>query len=59
MGELPQGYDHKYVYSHFGYNLKVTDFIMNNAFWVEVYPGMTDEKIDYMAQVICEAAIRA
>lgn len=24
-GELPQGYDHKYVYSHFGYNLKVTD----------------------------------
>ena len=25
FGELPQGYDHKYVYSHFGYNLKVTD----------------------------------
>jgi CDP-6-deoxy-D-xylo-4-hexulose-3-dehydrase len=24
-GELPQGYDHKYVYSHIGYNLKVTD----------------------------------
>ena len=24
-GELPQGYDHKYIYSHFGYNLKVTD----------------------------------
>lgn len=24
-GELPPGYDHKYVYSHFGYNLKVTD----------------------------------
>ncbi len=24
-GELPAGYDHKYVYSHFGYNLKVTD----------------------------------
>ena len=24
-GELPQGYDHKYVYSHFGYNLKPTD----------------------------------
>ncbi|MBR4381923.1 MAG: lipopolysaccharide biosynthesis protein RfbH, partial [Selenomonadaceae bacterium] len=24
-GELPEGYDHKYVYSHFGYNLKVTD----------------------------------
>ena len=24
-GELPMGYDHKYVYSHFGYNLKATD----------------------------------
>ena len=167
-GELPQGYDHKYVYSHFGYNLKVTDmqaavgceqlkkfpsfierrrynwdklrsaldsvsdililpepaengvpswfgflisvrpesgldrntvtryveehniqtrllfsgniikhpcfdqirgtdayrvvgelenteFIMNHTFWVGVYPGMTDEMIDYMAQIIREA----
>lgn len=25
FGQLPHGYDHKYVYSHFGYNLKVTD----------------------------------
>jgi CDP-6-deoxy-D-xylo-4-hexulose-3-dehydrase len=25
FGELPFGYDHKYVYSHIGYNLKVTD----------------------------------
>ena len=25
FGELPHGYDHKYVYSHFGFNLKVTD----------------------------------
>ena len=24
-GELPAGYDHKYIYSHFGYNLKATD----------------------------------
>ena len=168
FGELPQGYDHKYVYSHFGYNLKVTDmqaavgveqlkkfpsfierrrhnwarlraalepaadklilpepakssepswfgflisvredsgldrnkvtryieerniqtrllfsgnlikhpcfdqirgtdayrvvgdltnteFIMKNTFWVGVYPGMTDEKIDYMAKIIIEA----
>ena len=35
--------------------LKNTDFIMSHTFWVEVYPGMTDEKIDYMAQVIKEA----
>ncbi len=25
-GKLPQGYDHKYVYSHLGYNLKITDW---------------------------------
>jgi CDP-6-deoxy-D-xylo-4-hexulose-3-dehydrase len=25
LGELPVGYDHKYVYSHLGYNLKITD----------------------------------
>lgn len=25
QGELPEGYDHKYTYSHFGYNLKMTD----------------------------------
>ena len=25
LGELPQGYDHKYIYSHLGYNLKLTD----------------------------------
>ncbi len=25
LGELPAGYDHKYVYSHLGYNLKITD----------------------------------
>lgn len=35
-----------------------TDRIMNETFWVGVYPGMTDEMIDYMAQTI-QAAIRA
>lgn len=25
LGDLPEGYDHKYIYSHVGYNLKVTD----------------------------------
>ena len=36
-------------------DLMVTDFIMTHAFWVGVYPGMTDEKVDYMAQIIKEA----
>ena len=35
--------------------LKTTDFIMNNSFWVGVYPGMTDGMIDYMAKIIMEA----
>jgi len=33
LGDLPQGYDHKYIYSHIGYNLKVTD--MQAAIGVE------------------------
>lgn len=37
-------------------SLENTDYIMENAFWVGVYPGMTDEMIDYMAEVIIQAA---
>jgi len=33
LGSLPEGYDHKYIYSHIGYNLKVTD--MQAAIGVE------------------------
>ena len=36
-------------------DLETTDFVMTHTFWVGVYPGMTDEKIDYMAQVIRDA----
>ena len=39
-------------------SLENTEFIMNNTFWVGVYPGMTDKMIDYMAQVIKEAVKR-
>ena len=38
-------------------NLENTDRIMNSTFWVGVYPGMTDEKIDYMAKIIKEAVL--
>ncbi len=34
--------------------LEMTEFVMRNSFWVGVYPGMTDEKIDYMAEVVAE-----
>lgn len=36
-------------------DLTNTDIIMNNTFWVGVYPGMTDEKIDYISKTIIEA----
>lgn len=36
-------------------NLSVTDRIMKDTFWVGVYPGMTDQMIDYMAEIIKEA----
>lgn len=45
-GELPKGYDHKYVYSHFGYNLKVTD--MQAAIGVEQlkkFPSFIERRI--------------
>jgi len=45
LGELPEGYDHKYMYSHIGYNLKVTD--MQAAIGVEQLkklPGFIDTR---------------
>lgn len=36
-------------------SLENTDRIMNDTFWVGVYPGMNDEKLDYMIKVIKEA----
>lgn len=36
-------------------NLENTDRIMASAFWVGVYPGMTDEMVDYMLKTIKEA----
>lgn len=35
--------------------LKNTDRIMEDSFWIGVYPGMTDEMIDYMADTLLEA----
>lgn len=36
-------------------NLENTDRIMRDTFWVGVYPGMTDEMIDYIAEMITHA----
>ena len=45
LGDLPGGYDHKYIYSHIGYNLKITD--MQAAIGVEQLkklPGFIDKR---------------
>jgi CDP-6-deoxy-D-xylo-4-hexulose-3-dehydrase len=45
--DLKNGIDYKIIGE-----LKNTDIIMNNSFWIGVYPGMTSEKIQYMAETI-------
>lgn len=58
LGQLPSGYDHKYIYSHIGYNLKVTDMqaaigvaqleklddfiVARNSNFKTLYEGLTD-----------------
>jgi CDP-6-deoxy-D-xylo-4-hexulose-3-dehydrase len=37
-------------------DLNVTDFVMNNVFWVGTYPGLTEPMIDYIAESLREAA---
>lgn len=37
-------------------DLHNTDRILNNTFWVGVYPGMADVTLDYMAETICEGS---
>lgn len=39
-------------------SLANTDRIMKDTFWVGVYPGMTEEKLDYMAEVIRRAVLQ-
>lgn len=38
--------------------LDTTDFVLNQSFWIGVYPGMTDSMIDYMAEKIIEFCAR-
>ena len=46
-GELPLGYDHKYVYSHFGYNLKATDMqAAIGCAQLEKFPSFVERRKD-------------
>ena len=45
FGKLPLGYDHKYVYSHFGYNLKATDLqAAIGCAQLEKFPGFVEKR---------------
>lgn len=47
FGKLPVGYDHKYVYSHFGYNLKVTDMqAAIGCAQLEKFPSFVEKRIE-------------
>jgi CDP-6-deoxy-D-xylo-4-hexulose-3-dehydrase len=37
-------------------DLANTDYVMNNVFWVGVYPGLTEEMLDYLSGTLREAA---
>lgn len=51
-GELPQGYDHKYVYSHFGYNLKATDMqAAIGCAQLKKLPGFTKRRRENFARL--------
>jgi CDP-6-deoxy-D-xylo-4-hexulose-3-dehydrase len=45
LGELPHGYDHKYIYSHLGFNLKMTDLqAAIGVAQIERLPGFIDQR---------------
>ncbi len=45
LGDLPQGYDHKYTYSHLGFNLKISDMqAALGAAQLERLPGFIEQR---------------
>jgi CDP-6-deoxy-D-xylo-4-hexulose-3-dehydrase len=55
LGDLPLGYDHKYIYSHVGYNLKITD--MQAAIGVEQLrklPGFIEKRKENFKTLYCD-----
>ncbi len=52
-GELPKGYDHKYVYSHFGYNLKATDMqAAIGCAQLKKFPGFVKKRKENFAYLL-------
>ncbi len=56
LGDLPQGYDHKYTYSHIGYNLKATDMQaalgLTQLAKVELFIQKRRENYDYLKKYL-------
>ncbi|MBP1629350.1 MAG: pyridoxal phosphate-dependent transferase [Bacteroidetes bacterium] len=59
FGELPMGYDHKYVYSHFGYNLKVTEMQASIGLAqlkkLDTFTNRRRENFDYLLSALKQA----
>lgn len=58
LGELPLGYDHKYTYSHIGYNLKATDMQaalgITQLAKVELFIQKRKENYEYLRKELCK-----
>lgn len=61
LGTLPKGYDHKYIYSHIGYNLKTTDFQAGVGLaQLERLPGFVKKRQqnhDYLDRCLLELGV--
>lgn len=61
LGDLPQGYDHKYIYSHVGYNLKSTDFQaalgLAQLEKVESFIGARQENHRYLTKCLTDLGV--
>ena len=61
LGELPQGYDHKYIYSHLGYNMKASDLQaaigLSQLKKLPGFVGKRRENFDYLSRKLRDAGM--